>query len=172
LKITGVVANNRRKAFEVSVSDGRILHYPYSRLSVAPQRSRPLEEVFVDAELDKEAFTYRLATGDEQTVHVEQVLEYNSDPEYLKDTTLYRLTIEAQRRVEHSALSKREIIRRLGTSATQFYRLLDTTNYSKSIGQLLALLEILGCEVELIVRDKPSSRSSMERDRRKKSVRR
>lgn len=42
------------------------------------------------------------------------------------------------------------------TSATQFYRLLDQTNYSKSIGQLLSLLEILNCEVEFVVRDKPA----------------
>lgn len=89
------------------------------------------------------------------------MLEYNSDPDYLKDTVLYELTLEAQERVARSGLSKREIIRRLGTSATQFYRLLDQTNYSKSIGQLLSLLEILDCEVELIVRDKPSS--SLER---------
>ena len=51
-----------------------------------------------------------------------------------------------------STLSKREIIRRLGTSASQFYRLLDQTNYSKSVGQLLALLHVLDCDVDLVVR--------------------
>jgi hypothetical protein len=155
VKITGVVPNNRRKAFEVTLSDGRTLDYPYAKLSVQPERSRRLEEVFVDAELGKEAFTFRLTSGEEESVHVEQVLEYNSDPDYLKDMALYELTLEALERVERSQLSKREIIRRLGTSATQFYRLLDQTNYSKSIGQLLALLEVLDCEVEFIVRDKP-----------------
>jgi hypothetical protein len=55
-------------------------------------------------------------------------------------------------RVEASPLSKREIIRRLGTSAAQFYRLLDPTNYRKSPGQLLSLLYILDCEVDLVVR--------------------
>ncbi len=60
--------------------------------------------------------------------------------------------IEAQQRVRASPLSKREIIRRLGTSATQFYRLLDQTNYRKSIDQLLSLLHVLDCDFNLIVR--------------------
>ena len=50
-----------------------------------------------------------------------------------------------------------EIIRRLGTSATQFYRLLDQTNYSKSIKQMVTLLAILDCEVDLVVRRKRSA---------------
>ena len=65
---------------------------------------------------------------------------------------LYRLTLEAQKRVERSALSTRELIRRLGTSPAQFYRLLDQTNYRKSVDQLLTLLSILDCEVQLIVK--------------------
>ena len=52
--------------------------------------------------------------GPKGGVHIEQVLEYNRDSSYLRDAVLYRLTIEAQRRVEASALSKREIVRQLG----------------------------------------------------------
>ena len=68
---------------------------------------------------------------------------------------LYKLTLEAQKRVERSHLSRRELIRRLGTSATQFYRLLDQTNYRKSMGQLLSLLHVLDCDVDFIVKDRP-----------------
>jgi hypothetical protein len=93
-----------------------------------------------------------LQSGKEGTVHIEQVLDYNQDPSYLRDLLLYRLTLEAQRRVAASPVSKREIIRRLGTSATQFYRLLDQANYRKSVDQLLALLQILDCDVDLVVR--------------------
>ena len=71
---------------------------------------------------------------------------------------MYKLTLEAQRRVEKSALSKREIIRRLGTSATQVYRLLDQTNYRKSVDQLLSLLQVLDCDVELVVGPRGESR--------------
>jgi len=72
----------------------------------------------------------------------------------LRDTLLYKLTIEAQKRVEASSLSKREMIRRLDTSATQYYRLLDQANSRKSIDQLLALLYVLDCDVDLLVRTK------------------
>ena len=46
------------------------------------------------------------------------------------------------------------VIRRLGTSATQFYCLLEQTNYRKSIDQLLSLLQVLDCDVEVVVRAK------------------
>ena len=46
----------------------------------------------------------------------------------------------------------RELIRRLRTSPAQFYRLLDQTNYAKSMDQLMALLSILECEVDLVVK--------------------
>ena len=82
------------------------------------------------------------------------MLEYNQDPDHLRDLLLYKLTLEAQKRVAKSPLSRREIIRRLGTSATQFYRLLDQTNYRKSVDQLLILLHVLDCDVDLVVRTK------------------
>lgn len=85
------------------------------------------------------------------TVHVEQVLEANEDPRYMRDLLLYRLTVEAQARLETTPLSKREIARRLKTSLTQIYRLLDQTNYRKSVDQVLALLRVLDCNVEFIV---------------------
>ena len=151
MKIRAVVGNNRKRAFEVKTST-RTLVFPYAKVVPQPTARDPLERVFVDQELDQEGFTYVLTSGLEGTVHLEQVLEYNQDPGYLRDALLYKLTIEAQDRVQASPLSKREIIRRLGTSATQFYRLLDQTNYRKSIDQLLSLLHVLDCDVNLIVR--------------------
>ena len=110
--------------------------------------------VSADEELGREGFTYELASGRQGTVHVEQVLEYNQDPSYLRDQLLYRLTLEAQKRVARSPLSKREITRRLGTSAAQLYRLLDQTNYRKSTDQLLELLRVLDCDIDLVVRER------------------
>ena len=81
--------------------------------------------MFVGEEPGREGFTCEPASGRPGTVHVEQVLEYNQDPSYLRDQLLYRLTLEAQKRVAGSPLSKREIVRRLRTSAAQLYRLLD-----------------------------------------------
>jgi hypothetical protein len=76
---------------------------------------------------------------------------------YFRDLFIYKLTLEAQKCLASSDLSRREIVRRLGTSASQFYRLLDQTNCKKSVAQLLALLNILGCEVDLVVRQKRSN---------------
>jgi len=157
MKIKTVTANNRKKAFEVHTGAGTFL-FPYAKLDLTPARDNPVKTVFVDKELGREGFTYVLQTGDEGSVHIDHVLEYNEDPAYLRDLLLYKLTLEAQKRVEQSPLSKREIIRRLGTSATQFYRILDQTDYRKSIDQVLGLLHVLDCSVDLIVRDRAAPR--------------
>lgn len=151
MKIRSVRHNNRRKAFEVKVP-GRILAFPYSKSEPQPTADDPVRRVFVDEELGREGFTYALSSGRSGTVHAEQVLEYNRDPAYLRDRVLYRLTVEAQKLVETSPLSKREIVRRLDTSAAQLYRLLDQTNYRKSVDQLLSLLQVLDCDVDVNVR--------------------
>lgn len=153
MKIKSVKPNNRRKAFEVS-THSKSYWFPYANLEVRPSPKNKIERVFVDKELGREAFTYILESGKEGSVHIDHILDYNQDPTYLKEQVLYELTLEAQKRLEKSPLSRREIIRRLGTSASQFYRLVDQTNCKKSIGQLLALLEILGYEVQFVVREK------------------
>ncbi|MBS0149453.1 MAG: hypothetical protein JSR31_00830 [Nitrospira sp.] len=157
MKMRSVKCNNRKKAFQVKCSKGSLL-LPYSKVDVRPSNSDPVARISVDRELGGEGFTYVLASGKEGTVHSEQVLEYNQDPSFLRDALLYKLTMEAQKRIEKSPLSKREIVRRLRTSATQLYRLLDQTNYRKSVDQLLSLLHVLECDVDLHVRSKSSSR--------------
>lgn len=153
MKIRSVGVNNRRKEFIVRAGS-RTLVYPYARLHARPTPGNRVAEAHVDKDLASEGFTYTLESGKAGTVHIEQVLEYNQDPRHFKELLLYKLTIEARKRIESVALSKREIIRRLGTSATQFYRLLDQSNSRKSIGQMMALLHILDCEVDLVVRKK------------------
>lgn len=70
------------------------------------------------------------------------------------------MTVEAKRAADESELSKGELIRRLGTSASQLYRLLDPTFYGKSIEQMLALLRVLGRDVELVVHPRRKRRSA------------
>jgi hypothetical protein len=153
VKIRSVRHNNRKKLFEVRTSTKTFV-FPFSKAEPSPTADDPISEVSVDEEAGREAFTYILNSGRTGTVHVEQVLEYNQDPTSLRDLLLYRLTLEAQKRVAESPLSKREIVRRLGTSAAQLYRLLDQTNHRKSVDQLLALLQVLNCDVDLVVRTK------------------
>jgi AraC-like DNA-binding protein len=63
-----------------------------------------------------------------------------------------RRILELIKELEAEGLSRREIIRRLGTSTSQFYRLLDQTNYRKSVDQMVALLRVLDCDVDIVVR--------------------
>ena len=151
MRIRAVQADNRRRAFRVSTDRG-VFDFPYAKAHPAPSPSDRIEDVFPDPELGYQAFTYRLESGVEDSIHLESVLEYNRDPAILNELLLHRLTVEARKAIEHSGLSKRELIRRLGTSASQLYRLLDTTNYSKSIDQMLALLRVLGKEVDVVLR--------------------
>ena len=151
MKIRAVSANNHKRVFEVKTAKA-LLAYPYAKADPKPTPDDRIARLYVDEELAREGFTYVLESGREGTVHIEQVLEYNKDPGFLRDALLYKLTIEAERRVAASPLARREIIRRLDTSATQFYRLLDPTNYRKSIDQVLSLLHVLDCDVDLVVR--------------------
>jgi hypothetical protein len=151
MRIRTVRPNNHRKAFEV-VAGTKRYWCPYVQLDVQPSRQDPVKRVYVDKELGYEGFTYELASGNQDTVHIDHVLDYNRDPRYLQDLLLYKLTLAAQERVKASPLSKRELIRRLGTSAAQFYRLLDQTNYAKSINQLISLLSILDCDLDVVIK--------------------
>ena len=150
MNIKTVTANNRKKAFEVATT-AETYPFPYALLRVQPDAKNGVATVFPDEELGGEAFTYRLTDGREDTIHLDAVLEYNRDPAYLNELLLHRLTVEAQKALESTDLTKRELIRALGTSASQFYRLLDTSNHTKSVGQMLALLHLLGREVDVVV---------------------
>ena len=131
--------------------------FPYAEADPRPSSDDRIEEVFVDKELGNEAFTYKLRSGQEGSVHIEQILEYNKDPKYLAEILTYKLTLEAQHGIESSGLSKRQIAKRLQTSLPQLYRLLDPANTSKSINQLVALLHILNCNVDLVVKNKDAA---------------
>ncbi len=151
MKIRSVKRNNHRRAFEVATWRERLI-FPYANADPAPTPNDEVTEITIDDELGREAFTYRLASGQEGTIHIEQILEYNQDPGYMRSLLLYKLTLEAQELLEQSPLSRREIIRRLGTSPAQFYRLVDSANDRKSVDKMLSLLRVLGCEVEVVVR--------------------
>ena len=153
MKIISVTVNRRRRAFLVRL--GRTVHpFPFARCEPPPSVTDPVDRVAVDPELAREAFTFVLRSGAEGSVHAEQVLDYNQDPSYLRDLLVYRLTLEARARLAESGLSRREIIRRLGTSASQFYRLIDPANTSKTIDQVLRLLNVLDCDIEFVVHAK------------------
>lgn len=150
MRIESARVNNRRRVFELVTPRGEFA-YPYSKADPVPSKSDPVVEMFIDEELAGQAITYRLRSGREGFVHMEMAFDYNREPAYMRDLLLFRLTLEAQDRLAASRLSHREIIRRLGTSPAQFYRLLDQTNYRKSVDKVLELLQVLDCDVDLVV---------------------
>jgi len=70
---------------------------------------------------------------------------------------LHNLTVKALEQVESSGLSRRELARRLGTSLSQLYRLLDPTNYKKNVGQMVELLFVLGLDVDIVVKPRDAA---------------
>lgn len=153
MKIQRVTHNNHRKAFEVFCRN-HSWHYPYSRLQIQPAKGNVISDIYIDTGSDKRSFTYVLQSGDAGTVHIDHVLDYNHAPTGLRMRILDTLTNEARKRIEDSQLSKREIVRRLGTSASQLYRIVDPDNQRKSIDQVLLLLEVLDCNVNVTVEDR------------------
>jgi len=151
MTISSIVTNNHRRGFDICCGE-RCFSYPYTELDIPPSSGNGIVMTWPDEEIGREGFTYRLASGEEDTVHIDRVLEYLRYPEFMRELMIYKLTVEAIRAVDESPLSKRELVRRLGTSASQFYRLLDTTNRTKSIGQLITLLAATGLEVDFVVR--------------------
>lgn len=91
-------------------------------------------------------------------MHVDSVREIVQEPEYLRDLFLHKLSVEVQKGLATTSLGKREIARQLGTSPAQLYRLLDPEPGHKSLGQMLALLDLLGREVDVVVRPKKGRR--------------
>ena len=61
-----------KKVFEVRTYKGAY-EYPYAKLEFPPTNANPLADFYVDDELGGEAFTYTLASGDEDTIHIDRV---------------------------------------------------------------------------------------------------
>ncbi len=152
MKLKAVTVNNRKAQLELTARSGRMFPLPFGRMNPRPTASDRVTSAYVDKELANEAVTYVLESGAEGAVHIDQALDYNRDPSFLAELMVHELTVEAEKRVERFGVSRRDLARRLKTSVPQLYRLLDPTNTRKSLGQLVALLHLLDCDVRLIVK--------------------
>jgi len=152
MKIINIEVNRNKKTFSVDTDDSTY-SYPFAKLDPVPLKKNPLVNFWIDEDFGGDAFSFELEDGKTGTVHIDHILEYNRDPNYMTELLLYKLTIEAKRHVEETQLSNREIIRRLGTSPAQYYRLLDQTNVTKSVNKMFNLLQVLGCEIDVVFKD-------------------
>jgi len=151
VKVLNVSINNRRREFEIELTDRGLLTFPYHRADPPPTSDDPIQEFFIDPELGDEGVTYVLESGADGSVLADYVLEINRDPAYMRNLLLHQLTVEAVQRMESSSSGVRQLSRRLKTSPAQIYRLLDTTNYKKTVDKLLELLHVLDAKVEVRV---------------------
>lgn len=152
--VTSVTANAHKKSFGVGIEDLEPVEFPFQQCSPMPSATDPIQEVFIDPELGNTGFTFRLESGAEGCVLSDHVLSYNRDPSYVVDLLLFDLSLIAAERLEKSGIGIRPLSRRLKTSPAQIYRLIDQTNYGKSIDQMVRLLTALGARVDLRVRDR------------------
>ena len=153
MKIKRVIANNRKKAFEIQTSTKKSFEFPYSQLKAPPSLRDPLTDLYPDPEVAFDGFTYRLRSGKEDTILLDRIQEYAKDPDYVRLYLLAKLTMQALKRIKELQISKREVIRRMGTTPTQFYRLIDPKNDSKTLDQMVRLLSALDCRVNLVIED-------------------
>ena len=157
MKIRRVAINNRKSRLEITTTTGKLLPFPFVKLSPKPTSENRIRVARADRELANEAVTYVLESGSEGSVPLDAILEYNEDPRYVSELLLHQLTGEALKRIATAGLSRREIARRLATSLPQIYRLLDPTNTTKSLNQLVALLHVLGYQVAVVVKRKKAA---------------
>ncbi len=150
--LSAVVSNAHKQAFEVEIDGVPRAEYPYLQCSPAPTRKDPVARVELDPELGHTGFVYFLASGSEGVVLSDHILRYNRDPTYLVDEMLYELSCEAKSRLESSPMGIRALSRRLETSPAQIYRLVDPTNYGKTLDQMVRVLAALEAEVRLLIR--------------------
>ncbi|MHC5212714.1 MAG: helix-turn-helix domain-containing protein [Planctomycetota bacterium] len=167
MKVRKVVANNRKRQFEVHSARGD-LPFPYAKAEPEPTPDDKIVHLFIDPELANEGFTYTLESGEEGSVLMDWVLSYNEDPRYLAEMKALQLAAEARQRLEQTPLSRRELCRRLGTSPSQLYRIIDPERPRPPVAQLIALLYALDAEVSLSVKDrKPHSPSKNGRSKKR-----
>lgn len=152
MKIKSVHSNNYKKCLEISISKNVQYHLPFSQLRLIPTNENKIENIYIDEELGHQAVTYLLNSGEEGSVHLDAFLDYNQDPDFMKKLELYNLTLKTLKLIEISQLSKREIARKLKTSLSQLYRLLDTANSRKSIDQMFRLICVLNAKPQLIIK--------------------
>ena len=70
MKITAVENNNHKRTFEVRTRGGSF-SYPYALAEPTPRAKDKIVELYVDKELSREAFTYRLQSGAEGSLRAQ-----------------------------------------------------------------------------------------------------
>lgn len=122
------------------------LNYKKNNLSF---NFKNLHKVYVDKELGEEAITLLFINGEEDSVPLDAFLEEGKDPDFYKDLCLYEMTLLLIEKFEESEITKSKLAKSLDTSMSQINRLMDTSNKSKTIDQIIKALAVLGHKIVL-----------------------
>ena len=147
MKIKSVALNNKKKTIEIETNK-EDFSLPFSRLVLRPTAKNRIVKIYVDKQLANRGVTYLLESGAEDSIHLDAFMDYNKDPEFIRQTIVHQLTVKALELLKKCEISKHEMARRLKTSPSQLYRLLDPANRRKSIDEMLKLLSVLGYRIE------------------------
>ena len=134
--------DNKKRVFHLEYTSGLKLDCPYSALKI---RGKVVDSC-PDPEVGKHSFYFTLENGKTDYVPFDQPLYIASNPEYIKEQTLFEMTKKLQEFIRLAKIPKREVARRLNTSVSQLNRLLDTTNYKKELSRLIEIATILNYE--------------------------
>ena len=148
-----VYANHRARMLIVQLNNCK-LRYPFALLDPQPSVYDRFDRWYTDEAQEQSRIWYVLHSGKKGVLTVEQVLEFYREPSDLKQRMLSELTLAALEEIKNTGFSQRQILKRLRTSPSQLSRILDPSNERKSVDGILALLEVLGCKVDVRVRRK------------------
>ena len=156
-KFTRFYPDYRAKVFIVHLGQ-RKLRYPFGLLDPKPSTRDRFVRCYADEQLGEAGLWYVLESGRQGFLSANQVLKFYREPSDVKGHVLWVLTLAAIEHLKPTPLSRRQILKRLHTSSAQLERLVDASNVRKSVDGVLALLEVLGYEVEITVRREVSRR--------------
>lgn len=134
-----VVFDNKKRVFRLEYTSGLRIECPYFSLGIR----RKVVDARPDPETGGHSFAFTLDDGTTDYVPFDQPLHIARNPEYVKEQTLYEMTKQLNEFIRREGISKRGLARRLKTSPAQLARLLDPTNYRKSMSRLVEIGAIL-----------------------------
>ena len=137
-----VAYDNKKRVFHLEYTTDLKLDCPYSALGIRNK----VVEAGPDSEVGGHSFYFVLDNGKKDYVPYDQPLHIVQNPEYVKEQALYEDTRQLNEFIEKAGISKRELARRLGTSMSQLFRLLDAPNYKKELSRLIEIAAMMDYE--------------------------
>lgn len=137
-----------KKTNSIIVDAEKSLSFPLSKLEKPFRKHTNIKKYYADEDLGREAVTIETFDGEEESIHLDSFLEHNNDPDYYRNLFLYEITVALEDKVISDKVVKSHISKVLETSMTQIYRTLDTTNYTKTIDQVVKFLAAIGYKVD------------------------